>query len=177
MILAIDTSTDTASLSLYREGKVVKEISWRCHQNQTVELLPRLGSLLKSADLTADDIQTIVVAIGPGSYNGVRVGMSTAKGLALALDIPIIGIGTLEATAYRHAGSRLPICPILGAGRGQVAAALYQMKRYGFEAIKEGYLTTVGELIPSVKKKTLFCGEYIPDIADELLALGQLPEK
>ena len=113
MQLAIDTSAETASLALADKGKILAEVSWRCGQNQTIQLLPRLEQLLKQNNLQLKSLNAVMVATGPGSYNGLRVGISAAKGLALGMDIPLIGLSTLEAIAYRNADSGLPVCPII----------------------------------------------------------------
>ncbi len=103
MQIAIDTSTDTASLALVQDSEMQAELTWRCGQNHTIQLLPQLAHLLKQTGLSLQSASCIIVARGPGSYNGLRVGISTAKGLAFSLDIPIIGISTLEVEAYQHA--------------------------------------------------------------------------
>ncbi|GAI02337.1 unnamed protein product [marine sediment metagenome] len=113
MQLAIDTSTDTASLALVQDSEVLAELTWRCEQNHSVELLPRLADLLGRTKSNLQSISCVMVAKGPGSFNGLRVGVSTAKGLAFSLGIPIIGISTLEVEAYQHAETNLPICPII----------------------------------------------------------------
>ncbi len=111
MQLAIDTSTDTASLALVQDSEVLAELTWRCGQNHTIELLPRLAHLLNQTKLSLQSTSCIIVAKGPGSFNGLRVGVSLAKGLAFGLGIPIVGVSTLEVAAYQHAETGLPVCP------------------------------------------------------------------
>jgi tRNA threonylcarbamoyl adenosine modification protein YeaZ len=167
MIVAIDSSTETASLALAKD-KVLAETSWRCGQNHSVELLPRLTQLLDEAKVSLKDTSLVIVAKGPGSFNGLRVGLSTAKGLAFSLGVPIIGISSLEAEAYGHAESGLPICPIFNAGRGEIAIALYQKTNSGWQALAPEHITTVDALADEIKERTLFCGEYVNDIARQL---------
>jgi len=174
MKLAIDTSTDSASLALVQEGKVLAEATWRCGQNHSVELLPRLSQLLNEAKVELQSISCIIVAKGPGSFNGLRVGISTAKGLAFSLGIPIIGVSSLELEAYQHAESGLPICPIFNAGRGEIATALYRKKDNKWQQLTAEHITTVEALDSEIEGKTLFCGEYVPLIASRLKKkLGQ----
>ena len=109
MQLAIDTSTDTASLALVQDSEILAELSWRCGQNHTTTLLPYLTSLLSQTGLKLGSVTGIIVARGPGSYNGLRVGISTAKGLALSLGISIVGVSTLAVAAYQHAETDLPV--------------------------------------------------------------------
>ena len=124
MELALDSSTDTASLALSQHGEVQAELSWLSEQNHTVELMPNVLHLLAQARTGLDDIEAIVVAKGPGSFNGVRVGVATAKALAFALAIPLVGVSTLEVEAFPYAATGKPVCPVQNAGRGDIATAL-----------------------------------------------------
>lgn len=175
MQLAIDTSTDTASIALVEEGDVLAELTWRCQQNHTTQLLPHLEHLLGQLRLDWPMIGAIIVARGPGTYNGLRVGISTAKGLAYSLEIPIVGISTLEVEAYQHATGGLPVCPILNAGREEIATAQYQMKDGNWHQLTDEHLTTVTALCSEIATRTLFCGEFVPFIAAHLSQ--QLKEK
>lgn len=168
MLVAIDSSTDIASLALARDGKVLAEASWRCGQNHSVELLPRLTRLLGEAKVGIEDTDCVIVAKGPGSFNGLRVGLSTAKGLAFSLGIPIIGISSLESEAYRHADSGLPVCPIFNAGRGEIATALYRKEDGVWRQLAPEHITTLGELAEKISEPTLFCGEYVDTIKRQL---------
>jgi tRNA threonylcarbamoyl adenosine modification protein YeaZ len=167
MIVAIDSSTDIASLALAKD-KVLAQLSWRCGQNHSVELLPRLTQLLDEAKVSLKDTSVVIVAKGPGSFNGLRVGLSTAKGLAFSLGMPIIGISSLEAEAYGHAKTGLAICPIFNAGRGEIAIALYQKTNSGWHTLAPEHITTVEALSDEIKEKTVFCGEYVKTIARRL---------
>ncbi len=168
MQLAIDTSTDTASIALVQDGEVLAESTWRCEQNHTVELLPHLARLLNETEVGLQSISCIMVAKGPGSFNGLRVGIGTAKGLAFSLGIPIIGISSLEVEAYRYAETGLPICPIFNAGRGEIATAMYQKKDNKWCQLAAEHITTVEALGSEITTKTIFCGEFVPLIANQL---------
>jgi tRNA threonylcarbamoyl adenosine modification protein YeaZ len=167
MLLAIDTSTDSAGLALVQDGRTLAETSWRCGQNHSVELLPHLTRLLEEAEVELKSVGCILVARGPGSFNGLRVGLSTAKGLAFSLGIPIIGISSLALEACQHAESDLPIGPIFNAGRGEIATALYQNKD-NWQQLAPEHITTVDALDSEIRGKTLFCGEYVAVIAGQL---------
>jgi len=168
MLVAIDTSTDNASLALAQDGRILAELTWCCGQNHSVELLPQLVHLLNQAKSGLQSVSGIIVAKGPGSFNGLRVGVSTAKGLAFSLGIPIVGISTLEAAAYQYAETSLPICPILNAGRGEIATALYQKKQKVWRQLLSEHITTVDMLCSQITTKTIFCGEFTPLIVTEL---------
>ena len=174
MQLAIDSSTDTASLAIARGNEVLAELTWCCGQNHSVELMPRLSRLLEQANIDLKSISGIIVARGPGSFNGLRVGISTAKGLAFSLGVPLVGISTLEAIAYSHAEAGLPVCPILNAGRGEIATAIYQLKGDRWQQITAEHISTVDALCTKITARTIFCGELTPAIIDELTGrLGQ----
>lgn len=168
MLVAIDTSTNTASLALVQDSETLVELTWRCEENHSVELLPRLTDLLNQTKSSLQSISGIVVARGPGGFNGLRVGVSTAKGLAFTLGVPIVGISTLEVEAYQHAETYLPICPIFNAGRGEIATAIYQMKNDEWRQIAGEHITTVETLCSQITTKTIFCGEFVASIAGEL---------
>ncbi len=168
MQLAIDTSTDMASLALVQEDEVLAELTWHCGQNHTVELLPQLAYLLNKTGVNLQSTSCVIVARGPGSFNGLRVGVSTAKGLAFSLGVPIVGISTLEVAAYQHAETGLPICPIFNAGREEIATAMYQQKRNKWRQLITEHITTVEALCSQITAKTIFCGEFIPFVAVRL---------
>lgn len=174
MHIAIDTSTDTASLALVQDTEILAELTWRCRQNHTVQLLPHLAHLLKQAGSTLKSAECIIVATGPGTFNGLRVGVSTAKGLAFSLSIPIVGVSTMEAEAYQHAETGLPVCAIFNAGREEVGTATYRSEAGEWRQIAVERLTTVNALCSEISTKTVFCGELAPAVADKLRhALGE----
>ncbi len=168
MQIVIDTSTDTASLAVTESRQVLAELTWRCGRNHTVQLLPNLQYLLEQNSLSLEMADCIIVARGPGSYNGLRVGISTARGLAYSLGIPVVGISTLELEAWQHAGTGLPVCPLLNAGREEVATALFRMTDTGWKQLEEEHLSIMDDLYADIKTKTVFCGEYVYVVEDEL---------
>jgi len=168
MELAIDTSSGTASVALSHNGEVLTSLTWQTARNHTIQLLPNLVCLLQQAKVELDSIEAITVAKGPGSFNGLRVGISTAKGLAFALNIPLLGVNTLEAEAYPFAFTGLPLRPIHKAGREEIATALYRQKDNEWQYLETENLTTVKTLCRRIKQKTLFCGEIPPDIISEI---------
>ena len=167
MQLAIDTSTSIASLALVQDDKALAEFTWHCEQNHTTQLLAHLSYLLEQTKLNLKSASGIIVARGPGSFNGLRVGISTAKGLAFSLGIPIVGISSLAAEAYQYAETGLPVCPIFNAGREEIATAMYQ-KHNKWQQLTDEQITTIETLCSQITTKTIFCGEFIPHIATQL---------
>lgn len=168
MHIAIDTSTDNASLALVRESEIIAELTWHSEQNHSVQLLPNLSHLLNQGKLSLSSVSGIIVAKGPGGYNGLRVGLSTAKGLAFCLNVPIVGISTLEVEAYQHAGMGLPVCPIFNAGRGEIATAIYERKKDKWSQSMVEQITTIDTLCSQIAARTVFCGQITPAVATSL---------
>ncbi|MBI4321966.1 MAG: tRNA (adenosine(37)-N6)-threonylcarbamoyltransferase complex dimerization subunit type 1 TsaB [Chloroflexi bacterium] len=174
MILAIDTSTSVSSLALY-DGDVHVEQTWIADRSHTTQLLPQVDKLLGLAGLEPKDLKGLVVALGPGSFNGIRVGLSTAKGLAYALRIPLVGIGTLETIAYAYANLRMPIRPILDAGRGEISTALFETIDRKWLQREEPWIGGVPDIVSLTDRPTLLCGDIRKECVLELRRrLGEL---
>jgi tRNA threonylcarbamoyl adenosine modification protein YeaZ len=169
--LSIDTSTETASVALTEKGVIQAELTWRCGRNHTVELYPGIDFLLKRKGVDARSLDGIIVATGPGSFNGLRVGVSAAKGLAFSLGIPIVGIGTLEVCAYPHLSYGLPVCAVTDAGRSEIAAAVYKKRRKEWAELSRPHLTTIDSLASEVTRKTIICGEFSPSTGMQIQKL------
>jgi tRNA threonylcarbamoyl adenosine modification protein YeaZ len=168
MELAIDTSSNIVSVALSHKGEILASLTWQTTRNHTIELLPNLVFLLQQVKVELSFIEAIIVAKGPGSFNGLRVGISTAKGFASTLNIPLLGVNTLEAEAYPFAFTGLPLRPIHKAGREEIVTALYRQKNNEWQCLETENLATVKTLYRRIKQKTLFCGEIPADIANEI---------
>jgi len=162
MLLAIDTATRMAGLALYDPavGRILGEETWYSNENHSVELMPRVARLMSTQGLAPARLTGLAVSLGPGSFTGLRTGLSTAKGLALALKVPLVGVPTLDVTARPHMTQRLPIWAILQAGRGRICVAHYVRQRGHWRRQGAYLLTTVEALGDQVEEKAaLFCGE------------------
>ncbi|MSQ12084.1 MAG: tRNA (adenosine(37)-N6)-threonylcarbamoyltransferase complex dimerization subunit type 1 TsaB [Dehalococcoidia bacterium] len=159
MELSIDTSTRYASVGLSRDGALAAELSWRSEQNHTVELAPAVQRLLAQAGARASDLNAVIIALGPGGFSALRVGLGYAKGLAEGLGVPLIGVGTLKVEASPYLATGLPVYPVLDAGRGQVAWAAYQSVAEGWKRLREECITTPQELAEALEGTAILCGE------------------
>jgi tRNA threonylcarbamoyladenosine biosynthesis protein TsaB len=159
MILAIDTATQHAGLALYSPDGLQAEESWYSGHNHTVELMPRLARMLKSARLNVPDLSALAVSIGPGSFTGLRIGLAVAKGMALPHKLPVIGIPTLEITAYPFRKQPLPVWAIAQAGRSRILAACYSHKDDELQQLAEPFITTVEALAQRIEQPALCAGE------------------
>jgi tRNA threonylcarbamoyladenosine biosynthesis protein TsaB len=125
-ILAIDTSNEVLGVAILKENEVIGEIVTNIAKNHSVRLMPAIEFLMKEVNLIPEQLDKIVVAKGPGSYTGVRIGLTTAKTLAWSLNIPIVGVSSLEGLAYQGRFSEALICPFFDARRGLVYTGLYE---------------------------------------------------
>ena len=164
--ISIDTASELASVGLSSQGSLLAEITWRCRRNHTVELLPTIDKLLAQADATMAEIEAIFVCTGPGMYTGLRVGVSTAKGLAYAFGLPVVGVGRLELDAYPHAAFPGPVVAVHRAGRGDLAWATYRGRPW--REIVPPRLASPEELARRVRQRTLFVGEIGEEFAARL---------
>ena len=174
MLLAVDTSTAQVGLAIYDgpQGQVVSEYAWHSSQRHTVELATAVSELLKRCGLAMESMQALGVALGPGSFTSLRVGLSFMKGLALARHLPLIGIPTLDILAAAQAPSKLPLAVVIQAGRGRLALCWYKSSKDGWRAKGPARVTTVGTLIEEVESPVLVCGELT---AEERRNLAQKP--
>lgn len=126
LILNIDTALEGAAVCLANNGNVLQLESSNEQKDQAAWLHPAIDKLIKQEGCSLRDLQAVAVSIGPGSYTGLRVGLSAAKGFCYALGIPLITVGTLEilAASVQHAAADL-ICPLIDARRMEVYAAVY----------------------------------------------------
>lgn len=130
LLLALDTSTRQASVALCSEDDLYGEYTWYVGNNHSVELLDRMSRLVAECNFTMRQLDAIAVATGPGSFNGVRVALTTAKALAFALKKPLVGMSTLDVIAGQQQQWRGPLCAVLEAGRGELYAACYMFDEY-----------------------------------------------
>jgi tRNA threonylcarbamoyladenosine biosynthesis protein TsaB len=128
LLLALDTSTRQASVALSTEDEILGEYSWHVGNNHSVELLERIQRLSAECGKTLTELDAVAVATGPGSFNGVRVAVATAKSLAFALNKPLVGVGTLDVVAAQQEQWQGPICAVLEAGRSELYAACYEFE-------------------------------------------------
>ena len=174
LLLVMDTSTRYGGAGLWRGNQAVATLSWHSARNHTRELMPAIRHLLDAAGATPGDLKGIGVALGPGGFSALRVGISAAKGLALPLKLPLVGVGTLELEAYPYAGTRLPIHPVMDAGREEVATASFLGPASTWKKLEEERVCTVDELVASISGPALLCGEGVPSRSEKLReALGE----
>ncbi len=174
MILAIDTATRNVSLALHDGDAVIAEAMWRSADHHTVEMAPALYALLSQAKVAPTDLSALAVTLGPGSYTGLRIGMSLAKGLSLAADppLPIIGIPTLDVVAAAQPHIVECLCAVLQAGRGRVDAGLYRWQAGSWQAVGSPFLATWSALVERLAEPAQVAGEIDRAGRETLAVLG-----
>lgn len=133
--LAIDTSNQIMGVAIMKDDEVRGEITTNLVKNQTSRIMPAIHNLMNTIDMQPDELDKIIVAQGPGSFTGVRIGLTTAKTMGWSLNIPVIGVSSLEALAYQGGLSNAYICPFFDARRGNVYTALYRWTNNQLETI------------------------------------------
>ena len=159
MLLAIDTSTAQIGLALYDGATVPGELVWQSRAHHTEQLAPALAGLLERVGVTMDSVKALGVAIGPGSFTSLRVGLAFVKGLTLARHLPLIGIPTLDIVAASVPLSDRKLAAVLQAGRGRLAVGWYKPTGSGWEAYGPATTMTAGELEKKIRKPVIVCGE------------------
>lgn len=170
-ILAVDTSSNVASVAIVDENKLVCECVLNNKLTHSQTLMPMIDEVFKKSELTPCDIDVFAVCKGPGSFTGLRIGVTTIKGLAHATDKPVCGINTLEALAYN-----LPFCPhiiapIMDARREQVYNAFYKWENGELKEIAEPRAISLDDCLDELLKlgeKVVFLGDGVVVFRDKI---------
>jgi tRNA threonylcarbamoyladenosine biosynthesis protein TsaB len=177
LYLAIDTSTRFGAVALWSEGALVRTHSWFSRHNHTSALMPAIEAALDASGVRVRDLTGIIVAQGPGGFSALRSGLGAAKGLAFAASLPLVGISTVEASAYPHRGAGMPVCALIESGRGIVGWARFHLSESEKGAVwvrrTPDRVTPLEGMLSRRGRHTLFCGEGVATHADLIIkALG-----
>ena len=168
-VLALDSSGIVASVAVVEDDTLVAEYTVNYKKTHSQTLLPMLDEIVKMTELDLKTIDAIVVAKGPGSFTGLRIGSATAKGLGLALDKPLVGIPTVEALAYNLYDVNGLICPIMDARRKQVYTGIYRYEDHRLMTVKDQMAVGIEELLSmlnDVGEAVTFLGDGVPVFKD-----------
>ena len=169
MILAIDTATRWLGMALHDGTAVLAEVGWRCLNNHTIELTPGLQEMMQRANVEVADLSGIAVAIGPGSYTGLRVGLALAKGLALANQTPLLGISTLDIVATSFGPFPGQLVVVAEAGRTRICVAPYEWENgRGWQASERANIESWDTFLPKLEGRVTFAGEITPQAAKKI---------
>ncbi|WP_173917748.1 tRNA (adenosine(37)-N6)-threonylcarbamoyltransferase complex dimerization subunit type 1 TsaB [Halobacillus sp. Marseille-Q1614] len=148
-VLGIDTSNEILGIAVVKDGVVIGEHVTFVKKNHSVRLMPAIDQLMKETQTKPEELDRIAVAKGPGSYTGVRIGLTTAKTMAWSLNIPVVGISSLEALASQGRLFDGLICPFFDARRGLVYTGLYDQK---LQPVKEEANVLLTEWLKTLKE-------------------------
>ena len=129
LVLGMETATFCGSVALLADDRLIGSRTLNSSATHSARLLQSIAELLAEADVPLGDVMGVAVSIGPGSFTGVRIGLSAAKGLAFAQRIPMVGVSTLEALAVRAGRDPRLICPVIDARRNETFVAAYRWPR------------------------------------------------
>ncbi len=168
-VLGIDTSTSCGSVGLIDDESILSEYLLNIPVTHSERLLGTIELILKEARFALEDLDGWAISLGPGSFTGLRIGVSTVKGLALATQKPVAGVSTLDVLAYQISSTPYLICPILDAKKGEVYTAFYRygerndLKRQSaYRAIKPE------DLMKDIQERTIFIGDGVKTYRDYL---------
>jgi tRNA threonylcarbamoyladenosine biosynthesis protein TsaB len=172
MLLAVDTSTRIVGVALYDGISVLSEVAWISKNHHTIELGPAVSDSLSRVGAEPTDLSAVGVAMGPGSFTGLRIGLAFSKGLALSCRIPILGIQTLDALVAAHPVTDTWLAAVLEAGRNRLAVGLYQNDGENWQMSGELQNLTYPSLIEQLPRPVKICGELRESLRDLLNELG-----
>ncbi len=173
-VLGIEASTPVAATAVATEGKILAERMVNNKRTHSVNLLPMVRDVLTDAGIDKDMLDGIAVTTGPGSFTGLRIGMSTAKSLAQVLNLPVAGVPTLESLAYPLSGQAGLICPVLNARKNEVYAALYRSNGKTLLTLHEAFAAGIQELasiLENYDEHITFLGDGLGEFRNELTEL------
>lgn len=166
LVLGVETSTTHGGVALVGERGLVSEYTLNVEVTHSERVLPAIERMLQDAGVTLSALGGLAVSIGPGSFTGLRIGLSTVKGLAYATKLPVAAVPTLEAMAWVLPEARLPVCPVLDARKQEVYAAIFQHGPEGLARLMEDAALAPEALADRIRKPTLFLGDGLHSYGD-----------
>ena len=177
MILALETATATGSVALY-DKNLVGESTLSIQRTHSERLMPAVVAILRDAGVEPVQLTAIAVSLGPGSFTGLRIGVMTAKTLAWSLNVPLVGIPTLDAMAWNLRYGRGLLCPVLNCRRGDVYGALYladgasePQRQTDYLALPLTQLQSEAESFPGPQ---YWLGDLTPESGAGIVVTGEL---
>lgn len=164
-ILGVDTSSKVATAAICEDDRLICEFVLNTKMTHSQTIMPIIDECFKKSELSPKDIDVFAVADGPGSFTGLRIGVTTVKGLAHGVNKPVAGVNTLEALAYNLPFCPYIIAPIMDARREQVYNALYRVKEGNLCIIASPRAIGIDELMEELEKigeKVVFLGDGVP---------------
>ncbi|MCS7215650.1 MAG: tRNA (adenosine(37)-N6)-threonylcarbamoyltransferase complex dimerization subunit type 1 TsaB [Thermodesulfovibrio sp.] len=158
-ILGIDTSTKYAGVAVLEDGILLAQSTMQFMASHSEKLLPEIAHILEIMNIPIETIDYYAITVGPGSFTGLRVGISTIKGLCFVTQKKVVPVSTLEVIAWQFPYCEYQICPMLDARKKEVYTALFRWKNEKITRIKEDSVLGIDALIEWIKEKTIFVGK------------------
>ena len=174
LVMGIETSTMQGGVALLSGQGVISEYTLNVKATYSERLLPLIDRALQDAGITLGQVEGLAVAVGPGSFTGLRIGLSTAKGLVVVGGQPLVGVSTLEAMAWTLPFCAHPVCPILDARKGEIYCALFRYEGDRLIRLMDDTATAPDRLLSRIQQPTVFLGDGL--VAYESLVQSQLKE-
>jgi tRNA threonylcarbamoyladenosine biosynthesis protein TsaB len=178
ILLAIDTCTKRASIALRDATTLRAEMSWECERQQTALVAAKIRELMQVCRIKPNDLGAVAVAIGPGSFTGVRCGLAIGKGVAVARDLPMIGVTAFDVIAHAQPDKGMPILAVLEAGRNRVAVCRYEWQEDAPAVASDWRIQSWQELsdnisddvddVDDVDEPVWVCGDLAPGLMNLL---------
>jgi len=168
-ILSADTSSNKFSIALLENGTLVDQYEPASLNMHSSDLIPAIDKLLSKNSCTAKEIDGFCIGIGPGSFTGLRVGVTTMRALALALDKPIVGVPSIDAIAYNLFGNKNQVCVLIDAKQNKVYARTYKFINKRLEFNRKVLLLSIDELLKKIKVATIFSGDGLKVYKDKIM--------
>jgi len=171
LIFAVDTCSMSSSAAIADEERVLAQFTVNHKKTHSEKIMPQIDSMLKASDIVLDDIDVMAAAVGPGSFTGVRIGVATIKGFALALNKPCVAVSSIEALAYSVKSFKGIVSPILDARRNQVYNAVFKSDAREIERLTPDRAISLSELLDELSKteeNIIFVGDGVPVFKNEI---------
>lgn len=165
-ILAIETTAQTCSVALLSDDVLTAEYSLQHKKTHSQSLVPMLEEIRRMSELDLAELAAIALTGGPGSFTGVRIGAATAKGIAMALDKPLIPVPTVDALAMNYAGSSDVICPLMDARRSQVYSGLYTFEGNELTVLRPQAALPAAEILAAADETARALGKRVILLGD-----------
>lgn len=178
-ILGIDTATDVCGIALTEDKQLITEYRSNFKRAHAEKLIVSIAKVLEDANLSLKDLNGIAISIGPGSFTGLRIGLSAVKGLVFANHLPVVSVNTLDALAHQALFYSYQICPLIKAQADEAYTALYRANNFALERISKYRLINLDQLTSFIDKETLIINNgmenleaYIPQMGGELFKVA-----
>jgi len=170
-LLAVDTATESCGVAVISDGRIQAELSLNHGETHTRHILVAIDEALSLAGAALTEIDAFGVTRGPGSFTGLRIGISTMKGMAFATGKPIIGVSSLEVLAYQAQGDSRLVCPMIDARRNEIYWRIYRREVDTLSPQTSEHVGSVDQLAGQVDETCMFIGNIAPRYSSRLLQL------